>query len=183
MWLCVAGRTSRSWTPWRDSPTQRTSCCTPSLAALPTTPSPVTSRPSSNALVMDWDTLVMDWDTLVMGWVMVMDWRTCYGLKYTCYGLRYACYGLRYACYGLSYGYGLTHLLWIEIHLLWTAFDLVVYTVDCVTSRTLIQLLACGLVTCVLSWCSGILNVWFVLRWPLALELLAFYRLQLECPG
>ena len=56
-----------------------------------------------------------------------------------------------YACYGLRYGYGLTHLLWIEIHLLWTAFDLVVYTVDCVTSRTLIQLLACGLVTCVLS--------------------------------
>ena len=26
-----------------------------------------------------------------------------------------------------------------------------------------------GGVACVLSWCSGILNVWFVLRWPLAL--------------
>ena len=40
------------------------------------------------------------------------------------------------------------------------------FAVDCVVSRTVIQLLPFDFVTCVLNWCESSVTVRFVLRWP-----------------
>lgn len=40
----------------------------------------------------------------------------------------------------------------MELITFWTVFDLAAFTVDCDVSRTMIQLLTCGLVTCALNW-------------------------------
>ena len=47
----------------------------------------------------------------------------------------------------------------IEMCLLLNIFNLVAFAVDCVVSITVIQLLTCDSVTCVLSWCERVLNV------------------------
>ena len=42
--------------------------------------------------------------------------------------------------------------------------DFVAFVVRCVVSGNVIQLLNCGLVTCVMNWGASILNVCFALR-------------------
>lgn len=45
----------------------------------------------------------------------------------------------------------------MELITFFSVFDLVAFTVDCDVSRTVIQLLTCGLVTCALNWGTRIL--------------------------
>ena len=56
---------------------------------------------------------------------------------------------------------GLNDSVNIEMCLLLTVFHLVPFAVDCVVSKTVIQLFACGVVTCVfrINWCKRVLSV------------------------
>jgi len=65
----------------------------------------------------------------------------------------------------------LNEVIRIEMCLLLAVFHLVAPAVVCVVScRTVTQLFAFDLATCVFNWCRICLNLWFVLMWVCAVD-------------